>query len=220
MNVAWIPLAAALVPFTAVQLTYVVAAAHGHVDWCFPYIDSCTSISATGREPPASFIFRALMIPSAVVMGLYWWVNAAWLEQLGARRQARALLVLGCIACVGLVLYVTVLGVDGRTWATQRRVGTVLFFSFTFLAQLLLVAGVRHSNPPPEQQRILTAMLRICLLLLSLGLLTVVLDAWDEAFYDSVEDAFEWNLSLLLQLNFLLGYLLWRRAGIALALRQ
>ena len=146
--------------------------------------------------------------------------GAAWLEQLGARRQARALLVLGCIACVGLVLYVTVLGVDGRTWATQRRVGTVLFFSFTFLSQLLLVAGVRHSNPPPGQQRILTAMLRICLLLLSLGLLTVVLDAWDEAFYDSVEDAFEWNLSLLLQLNFLLGYVLWRRAGIALALRQ
>ena len=53
----------------------------------------------------------------------------------------------------------------------------------------------------------------ICGLLLLLGLLTVALDAWDEAFYESVEDAFEWNLSLLLQSNFLLGYFVWRQAG-------
>jgi hypothetical protein len=35
-------------------------------------------------------------------------------------------------------------------------------------------------------------MYRICLLLLALGLLTVVLQARDGVFYDSVEDAFEW----------------------------
>ena len=56
-------------------------------------------------------------------------------------------------------------------------------------------------------------MLAICVVLLMLGLLTVLLDAWDEQWYETVEDAFEWSLSLLLQINFLLGYYLWRRAG-------
>ena len=84
----------------------------------------------------------------------------------------------------------------------------------------MLVSGVRRGDPPADQQAILQWMLRVCLLLLLLGVLTVVLDAWDEEFYDSVEDAFEWNLSLLLQVNFLFGWVLWRRAGIGLELRQ
>ncbi|MEM8547464.1 MAG: hypothetical protein AAGF46_04785, partial [Pseudomonadota bacterium] len=66
---------------------------------------------------------------------------------------------------------------------------------------------------------VLRIMLRICMILLLLGVLTVLLDAWDEAFYTSVEDAFEWNLSLLLQLNFLLGYVLWGRVGLYLNMR-
>jgi hypothetical protein len=60
----------------------------------------------------------------------------------------------------------------------------------------------------------------LCLLLLLLGLLTVLLDAWDGSWYDTIEDAFEWWLALLLQLNFLFGYLLWRQAGFSLALHS
>ena len=52
------------------------------------------------------------------------------------------------------------------------------------------------------------------------GLLTVALDAWDEAFYETVEDAFEWVLSLLLQSNFLLGYFVWRQAGWRLVVEE
>jgi hypothetical protein len=60
----------------------------------------------------------------------------------------------------------------------------------------------------------------LCQLLLGVGLVTVVLDAWDGAYYDTVEDAFEWLLALLLQLNFLLGYLVWRRAEWTLAVKR
>ena len=82
MNVRVVALVAALLPFFAVQLTYLVAASHGLVDWCNPYIDSCTSISATGRKPPASYLFRATMLPSAVVMMGYWWLNYVWIGSL------------------------------------------------------------------------------------------------------------------------------------------
>ncbi|MDP5070546.1 MAG: hypothetical protein NWQ45_06565, partial [Congregibacter sp.] len=37
-------LACALLPFMAVQITYLLSASYGFVQWCFPYFDSCTSI--------------------------------------------------------------------------------------------------------------------------------------------------------------------------------
>ena len=226
MNVRPVALIAALLPFFAVHTTYLLAAGYGLVDWCNPYYDSCTSISATGRKPPASYLFRATMLPSAVVMMAYWWLNFAWLQQLWRRsRETREdgrvpaadywMLWLGLLACVGLILYVTVLGERGDAWATQRRVGTVLFFSFTYLAQLLLARQLLHlkSLLPASVPPLLRAMLGICVVLLVVGLLTVLIDARDADYYESVEDAFEWVLTLLLQSNFLLGYFVWRRVG-------
>lgn len=228
MNVRLVALLAALIPFFAVHLTYLLAASYGLVDWCIPYLDSCTSISATGRKPPASYLFRALMLPSAVIMMLYWWFNHAWLESL--HRQAGKdnsasnhwMLGLGVVACIGLILYVTVLGESGSQWARQRRVGTVLFFSFTYLAQLLLVLQLRQLHLAlPRVPRVLPGlMFYLSCLLLALGLLTVALDAWDEAWYEGVEDAFEWVLSLLLQTNFLLGYFVWRYADWRFEVKQ
>lgn len=226
MSVRFIPLLAALLPFLSVHLTYLVAVDQQLVPWCNPYIDSCTSISATGRKPPASYLFRATMLPSAVFMMAYWWCSHAWLGHLHRRAGSRAMavnhwmLVLGILACVGLVMYVTVLGERGDAWRTQRRVGTILFFSFTFLSQLLLLDQLRRLRPTGVKPGLLKLMWCACWLLLGLGLLTVILDAWDEAFYESVEDAFEWNLSLLLQSNFLLGYFVWRQAGWQLTFRE
>lgn len=228
MNIRIVPLLAAILPFAAVHLTYLVAASHGLVDWCIPYIDSCTSISATGRKPPANYLFRATMLPSAVIMMAYWWLNHAWISSLQRRAGVHGrggnntMLLLGIFACIGLILYVTVLGERGDAWAIQRRVGTVLFFSFTFLAQLLFLSQIRrlHHLIPRVRKGLLSAMWTICITLLLTGLLTVALDAWDEQFYDSVEDAFEWLLSLMLQSNFLLGYFVWRQANWSLVVED
>jgi hypothetical protein len=226
MNVRLVALLTALVPIVAVHVTYLVAASYGQVDWCIPYLDSCTSISATGRRPPASYLFRATMLPSAVIMMAYWWLNWVWLHHLWQATYADAsqargpvalrwMLGLGLVACTGLILYVTVLGEQGDTWRVQRRTGTVLFFSFTYLAQLLLTDQLwrLRRQLPATASRLLVAMWLVCLALLVVGLLTVALSAWNEAWYDTVEDAFEWVLTLLLQSNFLVGYLTWRAAG-------
>jgi hypothetical protein len=220
MNIRLIALMAAVLPFVAVHLTYLLAASYGLVDWCVPYIDSCTSISATGRHPPASYLFRALMLPSAVIMMAYWWLNHVWLlslhDRAGHTRRLAChwMLALGVVAGIGLIIYVTVLGEPGSLWARQRRIGTVLFFSLTYIAQLILLWQLRRlrSYLPQVPALLPQAMFCLCLLLLGLGLLTVLLDAWDEVWYNTVDDAFEWVLALLLQSNFLLGYFVWRYA--------
>ena len=227
VNVRLVALLAAIVPFLAVHATYLLAAAHGQVEWCFPYLDSCASISATGRQPPASYLFRATMLPAAVILGAYWWLSHLWLGQL-QRCEGHAhsavnnwMLALGLLACLGLVLYVTVLGEAGSAWARQRRIGTVLFFSFTYVAQLLLLSQLRRlrGQLATVPESLLRAMGLLCAARLATGVLTVFLQAWDKAWYITVEDAFEWVLALMLQLNFLLGYLVWRRAGWQLEVR-
>ena len=226
MNVRPVALLAALLPFFAVHFTYLLAASNGTVDWCNPYVDSCTSISATGRKPPASYLFRATMLPVAVLMMAYWWLNHTWLGALhrsAGNHQQRAnhlMLGLGLLACIGLIMYVTVLGEKGDAWATQRRVGTILFFSFTFIAQLLLLSQLRALRVPGVNPVLLSLMGLVCVTLLAAGVLTVVLDAWDERGYETVEDAFEWVLTLLLQSNFLLGYFVWRQAGWTLVVKE
>jgi len=82
MNVRIVALLAALVPLAAVHATWLVAAASGHVDWCIPYSESCASISATGCQPPASYLFRATMLPAAAIIAAYWWLNHGWLALL------------------------------------------------------------------------------------------------------------------------------------------
>ncbi len=216
MNPRILALLSAVVPFLAVQLSYLLSASTGYVDWCFPYIDSCTSISATGRKPPASYLFRATMLPSAIIMMGFWWVSHAWLHDLRAARglpQLRAnrwMLALGVLACIGLILYVTVLGERGEAWARQRRIGVVLFFAFTFLAQLLWLAQLRHIELPSVRP-LLRLMWLLCISLLCTGVLTVLFEAWNAEWYETIDDACEWVLALLLQLNFLLAWLVWRR---------
>lgn len=217
-------LACALLPFAGVQVSYLLAAGAGDVPWCFPYLDSCTSISATGRQGPASFLFRGVMLPSSTLIAVFWWLHGSWLRQAAPTLQPRArrtMLVLGWGACLGLIMYVTVLGEAGHLWRTQRRVGTILFFSLTYLSQLLLAAQLWRLPPAINKHAAPVArwMLRLCVLMLCIGVGSVVIRALDPIWHDAIEDAVEWQLALLLQLNFLFCALLWRRGSWHLTFR-
>ncbi len=84
MRLTSIPLITALLAAIAIHFSYVVAAEAGHVPWCVPYVDSCSSISAAGRQGTERFIFRVMMMPAAVLMLLYWVLNRQWLKALGS----------------------------------------------------------------------------------------------------------------------------------------
>lgn len=213
---------AALLPLVTIHTTYLLSAGAGQVEWCIPHIHSCTSISATGRLPPAYFVFKGLMIPTAVILVIYWLLSAVWLRQLGCRRRFSrgALVGLGLIAGAGLIFYSLVLGWIGDLYRAQRVTGVMTFFGFGFLAQLLItrLAGQALASHPGcapvlRWQRI------DALAILLLGLLSIALGYISPSLYDRTDDAFAWNFVLLLCLHVLITGELWRRTGFRLAFR-
>ncbi len=207
---------AALLPLVTINLCYLLAASHGHVDWCFPYIDSCTSISAAGRKPPEFFVFKGLMIPSAVLLLLYWLAGERWLAILAGTPQQRfhTLIILACVASVGLVLYSVMLGAIGDTYRFQRRIGVILFFGLSYFAQLLVNNRLSRIDIIQRNHRRLYRTLTVLsVLVLLMGLASVIWQVFDEDYYDTKEDAFEWTFTLLLCLHVLVTARLWQLTG-------
>ncbi len=187
-------------PIVAIHLTYLVSAAEGYVPWCFPYIDSCTSISATGRHGTAWWLFKATMLPYAGLLILFWHAVARRLRSLGdASRAPGAIYIMGTIAGVFLIVYTVALGAAGELLQLQRRIGIILYFSMTAFCELLLTWRLGHV---PIKDVARTFHLGACASFLTLGLVSVALDA-TMTDYDSIEDAFEWTLALIMHLYFL-----------------
>ena len=96
------------VPAVVINISYLIAASEGYVPWCVPYWDSCTSISATGREGTAFYFFKLAMLPIAFCYGWYWKLAQDMLELQGYR--GKAIRTLGYIAVIAFVVYLLALG--------------------------------------------------------------------------------------------------------------
>ncbi len=204
-------LAAALIPFLTIHVTFAVAVLEGYISWCIPYWDSCTSISRTGRYGTAYFIFKGAMLPAALLGVLFWWLNSLWLQQLGAPGRGQFWIRwLGLVACVALAAYTLALGHEGEGFNLIRRIGVVLYFSLTYIAQLLISSALRdHPRWHQSGQRLLW----LSGVTLAVGILSVILTVAVPDLYSQVDDAFEWVLALLINLHALWVALLWRQSS-------
>lgn len=211
----WLALVAALIPLVTIHLTYLVSALEGYVDWCMPYLESCTSISRTGRYGTAYFIFKGAMLPASVAGLLFWWLNTHWLRQLGGAQRLAWIGLLGLCAGLALGLYTLALGHIGDGFRLLRRGGVVLYFSLTYLAQLLLSANLCQLADWRVQGR---RLLMLCVAILVIAMSTVVMQALAYRFYQRIEDSFEWVIALLVNLHALWVALLWRRSNFRAAL--
>ena len=197
----------ALVPIVAIHSTYLVSAFQGHVPWCFPYFESCTSISATGRHGAAYFLFKGTMIPAAMLLVAFWYLAYRWQRSLGDSRNAgRTLFVIGTLGALFLIVYTVALGASGDHFRLQRRIGIIFYFTFTYLSQLLLLWRMGHCRVDDATRPWLFGL---CMTTLSIGVTTLVLDAVIDN-YDDYEDAFEWILALLVHLYFLVIVVTWK----------
>ncbi|MGJ4802147.1 hypothetical protein [Luteimonas sp. SDU82] len=207
-----LPAAIALLFTTAAHLALWLSIRDGHVEACIPVLEGCTSISRAARHGLGNHVFRLLVLPCALLVGLHWW--------LAARRLGpgwRDVGWLGGIAATALAVYATFLGSDGEIYRFLRRYGVVCFFGFGYLAQLRFLHGIAASG---QARRTVRAMLAVGALMLLLGLASVAATALvaDEGWKDRIENALEWQLGWLLAAWYLLHAALWRQLRVRLAL--
>jgi hypothetical protein len=192
---------AGLLPLIGANVAYWLSAQAEIVPQCMPYLQGCTSVSATGRHPPGSFVYRATMMPAAVFMLAYWYLAGRWLAVHGDQSwRRRALPWIGLCSAIFLIVYTTVLGHVGEWVAIQRRIGVVGYLSGTFFAQLLLVSRISDLQRGGAMQVpgwILRTKLGLCLamLLLGLSIIPAPLFTPDTTTYERI---IEWDFSLLL----------------------
>ena len=194
-----------VLPTLAININYAIAVSEGFVELCNPYWDSCTSISATGRNGTAFFFFKATMLPIAFVYLYYWSRCSRFLNRIGYHKQT--IRNIGFFAVAALILYTLSLGALGDNFRLMRRIGIIFYFTLTYLCQLLIVHRLGALGLKDTSQTLQQLML---LLILCIGVLTLFLDVLLPN-YDDYEDAFEWNIALLLHINFLLAAWDWKQ---------
>ena len=215
-----LPLLAGLMPFTAMCGAFLIGVAYDALPTCNPFLDGCVSISATGRKPPGSFLFRAIMLPYSLVLVFLWYYAVLWLRSLDSNLRksgTSAILISGVIGALALITYVTFLGTKEPIYEFMRRTGIYFGFVGTGLAQLFLsLTLLRLAKRVPRFELLGKArvLLGLSCGLFGLGVLNSVLKAI-LADPDAVENQIEWIAALGMQVHFVLLYRVWRATGFA-----
>ncbi len=180
-----------------------------------PYIDGCTTISQAGRSGNTIFLYRALVMTYSVVLIWFWLYTKSWLELLHGHttKMARIIFWLGLTGSIALLIYIDFLGTTGEINGFMRRIGAMLYFTLTPLAQILMLK--QHYNilrKKPEvsiEPKVLQYQLFISVLMLIIGAISIILVATNNITYE-IENIVEWNFSLLLNLYFLGMVFIWK----------
>ena len=222
MLVRLLPLLAGLLPLLAAYLAFGIGVIADVLPPCIPFIDGCASISATGRNPPGSYLFRAIMLPHAIFLLMTWYFAVLWIRALdpSARRSTMSgIHISGIVSAIALILYVTFLGTTEPFYELMRRFGIYLFFLAMAVAELLVVLALLRAPRvvgDAAMKRMAQVMLILCLLPFALGVLNLYLKA-KLADADVSENVIEWIAATLMHGYLIVMYFMWRSSGFTVA---
>lgn len=210
--IRYLPLIVGIAPLIGVTMAYWLNVRADVLPSCIPYIDGCTSISATGRYMPGSMVFRAVLLPQAAFLTVLWWFSVEWLREVSpTSRASKAILLFGFTGAVALIVYVSYLGTKEPFYEFLRRFGIYLYFLGTALAQILLTLAMTGS-------RLRNTMLLVISLPFVLGVTNLLLKLiMDDS--NAIENSIEWISALLMQGWFVLLYVAWRGSGLTVTVR-
>jgi len=216
MLIRWLPLIAGVLPFVGIHVCYAIAVKYGYLPACIPYVDGCTSISATGRYPPANLLFRALELPVAVLLLFTWYFTVEWLRTLrpSLGKSARfAILLSGTVGAIALIVYVTFLGTQEPFYGFMRRFGIYFYFLGTVFAQLFVALSLRNVRIE-SLGKLPDVLLWLSVSPFALGILNLVQKTvLPYEIADALENSIEWIASTMMQAYFVVLYFAWRRTG-------
>ena len=207
-----LPYWAAVLPLVTITTSYFVAASVEHVASCIPYLTGCTSVSSTGRMAPESLIFRAGLLPAAVVLILFWHRSAVFLELNGDTTfRVNALKAVGLALGLSLMLYALTLGFEDGPYPRLRRIGMSGFAIGTFVAELLFVFGYKPLRRA-DTSALWRWLIAFCVALPLLDLLSEVVK-WAGVDGNSPDHVATWNAFVAASAYYFLTGTIWRRHG-------
>ena len=212
-----LPLIAGLLPAAAAVAAFRISVAYEIFASCNPFIDGCVSISRAGRYGAANHVFRALMVPAAILQAITWLLCTSWLLRLGATgRSLKWLPWLGLAAGGFLVVYGTFIGTEGHVYQLLRRYGVMIYFGCTYLC-MLVTASLVHQRVKtgaiklPARADVALLALLAANLLMGLAQVFAAPLLLDAETRDRVEDAVEWYAGASFTVFFCALAWLWKR---------
>lgn len=222
-----LPLFGGLLPAIAAVAALCLSFALDLIPPCNPFLDGCVSISRAARHDLPNHVFRALVLPAAVLQALTWMLCASWLKRAGADARAtlRVLPWLGMLAGLFLVLYGTFLGTEGQAYRWMRRYGVIFYFGFTYLCMLIASGALwrlAHAGAVTLPGRLDRWLVALCAITLATGLAQVLVPPLlaSEDLKNRLENILEWYAALSFTLFFLALAWLWRRMRLAARLED
>ena len=177
-----------LVPVLTVVVSYFFSSLGGYVDWCFPLLNGCTSISKVGRYGVSFYLYKIFIIPSVILMIIFWYQVNKHIH------KSNLLFLLSVTSCIFLIVYLTALGFEGKIYRFMREIGIFLFFILTPMCQTWLTFSI--SNKKIISKFSINTLLSIYLVCVGSYLLILPLDN------SNYENMIEWNFALLIFLFF------------------
>ena len=204
-----------ILPLIATNAVYLLSAYEGNVPWCNPYFDGCTTISKAARSGNSIYIYRATMIAYSVLLIWFWIYTRQWLLQLlgEVTRLSKTIMWLGIIGALFLMIYIDFLGTTGEINRFMRRYGIMVFFTFTPLAQVLLLKlhfeALSAAASDNLKRPVLRFQLYVLLIMCIIGVASLILDVAQLKTYQS-ENIVEWTFAFLLNIYFAGMVYIWR----------
>jgi hypothetical protein len=207
-----LPLVAGVLPALAAPIAFAISVEHQLIPACNPFVEGCASVSRAARHGLANYLFRAMVMPAAVLQALTWWLVAAWLLRLQAltARRARSHGATGVAAGLILIVYASFLGTDGEIYRWLRRYGIVFYFGFTVICMLLVAGGARARTWQTARWAPAT-LLALCAALPALGLINAFAPLYlpRETARDAIENITEWWAGAVFSVFFVVLARLW-----------
>ncbi len=96
--------------------TYSVSILNNHNTLCNPFISGCSDITHAGFSSYENYMLKAILIPTATLMGVIFFFIQQWLVQISDYnksiiKQGKIILFLAIVSCAGLVIGTAV--IDG-----------------------------------------------------------------------------------------------------------
>jgi hypothetical protein len=211
MKIKYLSLIIFFIPTITVILSYIISLNHNLVPSCIPNIDGCTSISRTGRYFPVNIFFKTFMFSSGFLTLLYWYKNYTFFKIPNKINLINIAYIMGIISIIFLFLYLTFLG-ENNYYKFFKKIGIFIYILFSIISELLLsIIYFKNLKNKFFNNSFIKFKLVLSIVMVILAIVLFPFMVMKIENVANLRNAVSWNYFLLIQINFLFTFLIWKK---------